>query len=144
MKNIYIAIVSMLLIVNPTSADSFKSQSELRAFADSIMEKAGSGDIAGAFDAMEPYTIIPKQEFQSAALQSKAQRDQYGVRYGKSIGYEFISETSKGESLVQFVYIEKTENHALPWSFYFYKSPNGWVLNSFQWNDQLPLVFSFD
>ena len=72
---------------------------------------------------MVPYTVLPSVEMQSIILQSKAQRDQYGSRYGKSIGYELISEDKAGESLVRLVYIEKTEKHALPWTFYFYNSP---------------------
>jgi len=47
-----------------------------------------------------------------------------------------------GQSLVMVTCIEKTEKHALPWLFYFYKSPQGWVLNSFVWNDNLPSLFS--
>jgi hypothetical protein len=40
-------------------------------------------------------------------------------------------------SLLKLTYIEKTERHALPWMFYFYRSPTGWVLNTFVWHDQM-------
>lgn len=142
MKYLYALALSLLVFSGSACADIFKSDKEFRSFAEAVMAKAASGDIVGALNEMGPYTIIPEAEFQSAVLNSKAQRDQYGLRYGKSIGYEFISEDKAGDSLVRLIYIEKTEKHALPWAFYFYKSPNGWVLNSFQWNDQLPLVFS--
>lgn len=144
MKHIYLVIFSIFVLSNPVSADTFKSDKEFRTFADSVMEQAASGDIVGALNTMGPYTVIPEAEFQGAVLQSKAQRDQYAMRYGKSVGYEFISEDKAGKSLVRLIYIEKTEKHALPWAFYFYKSPQGWLLNSFQWNDQLPLVFTVD
>lgn len=137
-------VILILILASSAHADTFKSAQELRPFVDSVMKKAASGDIAAALNAMGPYTIIPEAEFQSAVLNSKAQRDQYGVRYGKSVGYEYISEEKAGESLIRLVYIEKTEKHALPWVFYFYKSPQGWVLNSFQWNDQLPIIFSIN
>jgi hypothetical protein len=75
-------------------------------------------------------------------LKSKTQRDQYGTRYGQAVGYEILEKTKAGESLVRFVCMEKTERHAMPWIFVFYKSPEGWVLNSFIWNDQIQYFFS--
>jgi hypothetical protein len=74
-------------------------------------------------------------------LQTKALRDQVGGRYGKPVGFEFISLKKAGESVMQYIYIEKTEEHALPWRFIFYRSPSGWVLNSFSWNDNIKLLF---
>lgn len=71
------------------------------------------------------------------ALNSKAQREWAGTRYGAPVGYEFIGETRAGQSLLKLTYIEKTERHALPWMFYFYRSPKGWVLNTFLWHDQM-------
>lgn len=136
-------LLFIALLVSPliSLAETLKSEAEARQLADRIMAQAAKGNLSEAFNLMRPYVIIPEAELQSAALQSKAQRDQFSNRYGKSIGYEFITEKRAGTSLLQLIYIEKTAKHALPWNFYFYKSPSGWVLNSFFWNDQLPSVF---
>jgi hypothetical protein len=75
------------------------------------------------------------------ALNSQSQRDQFGARYGAAAGNEFIAQKKVGDSLLRLVYIEKTERHALPWTFIFYRGPKGWVLNSFNWNDRLPDLF---
>lgn len=119
-----------------------KNTSDLKPFAESIMKKVAENDIQSAFKLMQPYAVISDAELQSAAMNSKAQREQYGARYGKSFSYEFISQQTIGESLIALVYIEKTEKHALPWTFYFYKNQKGWVLNSFYWNDKLPSLFN--
>lgn len=144
MKHLFLLFISIFVFSMSASADTFKSSKELRPFADSVMEKASKGDPIAALNTMAPYIVIPEAEFQSVVLQSKAQRDQYGIRYGKSVGYEFISEVKAGESLIRLVYIEKTEKHAMPWAFYFYKSPKGWVLNSFQSTDKLALTFQLN
>lgn len=136
-----ISIALFLVASSPLFADVLKSEQEARRLAEKIMSHAAKGDTAGAFAAMSPYVVIPQTELQSMALQSRAQRDQFGARFGKSVGYEFISERKAGESILKLVYIEKTARHALPWIFVFYKSPSGWVLNSFAWNDQILNVF---
>ena len=123
-------------------AATLNSENELKAFAESVMAKVGANDLDGAFKAIHPFVVISESEFQSAVLSSKSQREQYGARYGKAVGYECFDQKKVGESLVRILYIEKTERHALPWGFYFYKAPKGWVLNSFTWNDQLPAIFN--
>lgn len=123
-------------------ADSLMTEQDAKSLAEQVMAKASKGDLDAAFSVMKPYAAISETEFQSMALQSKSQRDQFGVRYGNSIGYEFIRETKAGNSLLKLIYIEKTVKHALPWMFIFYKTPGGWVLNSFAWNDQIQSAFS--
>lgn len=124
-----------------SQAETLKAEEDLRPFVDSVMKNVASGDLQSAFKTMQPFVIISENEFQSAALASKTQREQFGNRFGKTIGAEFIAQQKVGDSLIRIVFIEKTEKHALPWYFYFYKSQNGWVLNTFSWNDQMPALF---
>lgn len=124
-----------------TLAQLPKSETELRALGDRIMAGLVKGGVKAAFAEMKPHVVIPESEFESVMLQSQAQRDQFGARYGKTTGYEFIGQRKVGDSLVRLVYIEKTDKHAMPWTFYFYKGPAGWLMNSFHWNDQLPQLF---
>ncbi len=137
-----IFICTVLIVSSAlTLADTLKSESDLRPFVESIMKEAAANNLQKAFEIMQPLSVISGAEFQSVALKSRAQREQYGARYGNPVGYEFIEQTKVGESLVRIVCIEKTEKHVMPWSFYFYRSPKGWTLNSFNWNDQLEPVF---
>jgi hypothetical protein len=124
-----------------TYADTLKSEQDAKQLSEKVMAQAAKGDIASAFSVMKPYVVTHESEFQSIALQSKSQRDQFGVRYGKSIGYEFVSEKKAGDSVLRLIYVEKTAKHALPWIFFYYKTSSGWVLNSFAWNDQIQNAF---
>ena len=131
-----------LWISGSSVAETLKSESELRPLADRVMGVLVKDGMSAAFAAMKPYAIIPASEFDSTALGSKSQRDQFGARYGKTIAFEFIGQKKLGESLIRLTYIEKTEKHALPWMFYFYKTPTGWSLNSFSWTDRMPQLFN--
>jgi hypothetical protein len=130
-----------LTIAGSAAADTLKSEADLRPFGDRVMAAVVKSGMPAAYDALKPYLLIPESEFQSVLRSSKSQRDQFALRYGRTIGYEFVGSRKAGESLVRIVYIEKTEKHALPWTFYFYKTPAGWVLNAFHWNDQVPALF---
>lgn len=133
--------ISLLCASISTWADTVKSETEAKQLVEKVMTQVAKSDLSGAFALMKPYVVIPESEFQSLALQTKSQRDQFGARYGKSIGYEFVSERKAGESILRLIYVEKTGKHALPWVFFFYKSPAGWVLNSFAWNDLIQNAF---
>jgi hypothetical protein len=122
------------------SAAELKTE-ELEDFTTKVMSKVGIGDLPGAFAEMKDYLIIPDAEFDMLKIGTKSQRDLVGGRFGKTVGYECFGIEKRGESLIRITCIEKTEKHALPWRFYFYRAPKGWVLNTFVWNDQLPSLF---
>lgn len=144
MTKIFFAAVIASFLSSSVFADTLKADTDLKPLAEIVMTKVAKGNLSAAFDAMKPYVVISEAEFQSAALNSKAQRDQFGIRYGKTVGYEFIGQKKIGESLIRLTYMEKTEKHALPWMFYFYRTPSGWMLNSFSWNDQIPQLFALE
>jgi hypothetical protein len=134
-------VVVVMLAAAPALADTLATDADVRKLADSAMSRVGRGDIAGAFAALKPYTIVPATEFDAMTLASKSQRDQYGARFGKAVGFEFVEQKRVGSSLLRLTYMEKTEKHVLPWYLYFYKGPSGWVLNSFTWNDRMQDLF---
>ena len=136
------AMIALALAFSANAtADTLKNEAELRALTDRVMGALTSSGVSAAFERMKPYALVTGSEFESLSLASKSQRDQFGARYGKTIGFEFIAQKKVGDSLVRIIYIERTEKHALPWIFYFYKTPSGWALNSFSWNDRMPQIF---
>ena len=137
-----LAAAGFALAASIAHADTLKTEADLKPFAERVMASVSNSGIAVAFNVMKPYTTLPDAEFKAALLASETQRDQFGARYGKSIGYEFVSQKKLGDSLVRIVYLEKTEKHAYPWLFHFYRTRAGWVLDSFLWNDQASQLFN--
>ena len=130
------------LLAPPTLADTLKNEADIRAFGDRVMGTLAKSGMQAAFDAMRPYAPVPDSEFQTTVNTSKAQREQFASRYGKTIGYDFAGQKKVGESVIRLRYVERAERHAMSWTFYFYKTPSGWILNSFQWNDRMQNLFS--
>ena len=142
---IRVLVFSAIFVASGSAlADTLKSESELRPFAESVMKHVGVNNLTAAFKQMQPYVVISESEFQTAVLSSKSQREQYGARYGNAVGYEYIEQKKVGDSLLRITFIEKTDKHALPWTFYFYKSSKGWILNSFSWSDKVQALFTLD
>jgi hypothetical protein len=132
----------LILASGGTRADTIESDVQVRKFAEAVMGTVGAGDLDGAFKAMKPYVTIPDAEVDALVVGTKAQRSKAGSRFGKTVGAECVDEKKVGQSLIRVICLEKTEQHALPWMFYFYKTPRGWVLNSFVWNDNVPALFA--
>jgi len=116
-------------------ADTLKNPTEARELADRAMKKVGEGDLEGGLLLTKPFLNIPVAEFEVALNQMRAQTPAMTIRFGKSIGFEFISQSSLGESLLRFVYIHRFETHAMRWSFIFYRTSKGWVLDTFKTDD---------
>lgn len=141
MKTILTVICCLFISVGPSFSSTLENENEARKLTDSIMQEIGQGNFKIGFNKMKSYVVIPESEFDSASLKSQSQREQFGFRYGETIGYEYIGTKKLGESLLLIQYIEKTIKHALPWAFYFYKTDSGWILNSFNWNDDFKPLF---
>ncbi len=140
-KRLFAALGLFLAFAASAAAETVPDESAARKLGDQIMTSVAAGDLDAAFSTMKPYVPISGTEIDSVAMQSKAAREQYGQRYGKSSSFEFIDSKKIGESLLRLRYIEKTDKHALPWVFYFYRTEAGWVLNSFDWNDMYKKLF---
>jgi hypothetical protein len=42
---------------------------------------------------------------------------------------------------MRLVYLNRFERHAMRWSFYLYRGAEGWVINTFVFDDQIHMMF---
>lgn len=139
MKKVMAMVFSILAtVVHAATLDSKEAAKEL---TDQVMAKVGAGDIEGGLILMKPYSIIPESEFTTMIEQTKLQLPMIQGRFGKIVGSEFIKEKSAGNSLLQVVHIQKFEKHIMRWNFTFYCPGEKWVLNTFNFDDKITLMF---
>lgn len=122
-------------------ADTLKDPGEARKLTDRVMSRVGAGDVEGGLRLMKPYLVIPEAEFEVAVGQMKTQAPSITQRFGKSIGQEFIREDKVGTSLIRIVHIHRFERHPMRWTFFFYQGKDGWVLNTFKFDDDIRTLF---
>jgi len=141
------AFAALVLVGLP--ADDSHAQAKLtlpdakavRALTDAVMAKVGAGDTEAGLRLLQPYIVIPAAEFESVVGQAKLQVPAMSQRFGKSVGSEFLREDKAGERILRITQLNLFEQHATRWSFYFYRTPKGWVLNTFQVNDDIKAFF---
>lgn len=135
-------VAVLLLALAPACyAETFPSAKAARDYTDKVMAKVAAGDIEGGLKMIKPYIVVPAAEFDTMAGQTALQLPRLTERYGKSVGSEFIRQDKAGESLVRLQYVGKHERHAMRWSFYLYKTPQGWVVNTFNFDDKIQELF---
>lgn len=125
----------------PLRAQGLPSIEDVRKLTDQVMNQVATGDFEGGLKAFKPQTIIPSAEFDAMVVQATTQYPLATSRFGQSIGQEFILEDRIGQSLARLIYIQRFEKHAMRWMFYLYKGSNGWVINTFRFDDRWPDLF---
>ena len=90
---------------------------------------------------MQPYIVVPAEEFETTIGQAKLQVPVMAQRFGKSVGWQFLKEDQAGDRLLRIEQLQLFERHATLWTFYFYRSPQGWVLNTFLFKDDIKTFF---
>jgi hypothetical protein len=136
-----ICILVLVLASGFADAQGVSSLADLRRVTDEVMKKVGDGNVEAGLLAFKHLTIIPQSEFETLVGQTKLQLPMVVGRFGASIGQEFLSEDKIGDSLARITYINKFEKHAMRWVFYCYKGKNGWVINTFRFDDKWPELF---
>jgi hypothetical protein len=134
----------LILAVASTTAiaqSRLKDEGAARKLSDEIMRKISAGDIEGGLRLAKPYLIIPEAELEALIGQTKLQVPAMTQRFGKNVGYELVREEKAGTVLLRIVQLSLHEKHATRWNFYFYRTPTGWVLNTFQFDDNIRAVF---
>jgi hypothetical protein len=135
-------LLSLIWILSSNAgADALKDKTEARKLTDRIMAKVGQGDVIGGIGLAQPFLIVPPAEFDVMVDQLKMQQPVMAQRFGKTIGHEFLQEERVGENLLRIIHLHRFEKHAMRWSFYFYRGSEGWTLNTFRTDDQIPQLF---
>jgi hypothetical protein len=133
----------LVLLHSPVGAASLGSEAEARALAQSVMVEVAAGRVIKGLELLRPYNIFPKEEFDGMLANTEAQLPAMRQRFGPSIGWDFVTVEKVGETLRQFVYLQKFERHVMVWRFIFYRPRDQWMLNTFYYDDRVQLLFVY-
>lgn len=135
MHRILFVIIMVFFTCNLACAAGLKDETEIRQVTDDIMKLVAANDLKSAAEIMKKHTApMPPAEIDSFYLQTKTERDKMENRVGKTVGYEYISTKKIGSSLIRIQYLEKLKETGMAWSFYFYKTADGWMMEGWNWN----------
>lgn len=122
-------------------APPLRTEADTKALVGRCLARFVAGDYKAGLDLLRPYWKVSTSEIDTLTLQTITTRAAVKERYGASLGYEILSQQAAGTSLLRFVAVEKLQNTALRYQLVFYKPGDAWELQSFVWDDKLPLLF---
>lgn len=140
-SGVFALALSAMLCMPAFSQTVLKDTQAARELSDQMMKLIAAGDMEAGIRLAKPYLVIPDAELEAMIGQAKLQAPMLAQRFGKPIGSEFIREERAGENLLRILQICRHEKHVTRWSFYFYRGAAGWVLNTFNFDDNIKAVF---
>ncbi|WP_221798514.1 hypothetical protein [Oceanobacter mangrovi] len=139
-------LILMLILTLSFSAQAIEyltSKEDAQSLAKDVMDSVSKDNFKEGLSKLRPYSVIPVAEFDVQINQMDMKLPAISQRFGRSIGYEFIEEDHLGDSLIQYMYLQKLEKHVMVWHFIFYKPKDKWLLNSWYFNDQVKPLFKY-
>src|SRR3546814_9373039 len=88
---------------------TLKSEDEVAAFADRVMQAVSRGDLDAAYRALKNYSVLPGDDVDRGLQASRQQRAAplFAQRFGATVGSEFIGRKKLGQSMLRLTYIER-------------------------------------
>jgi hypothetical protein len=122
-------------------AASLATEAEARALAESVMVELAAGRVMKGLERLRPYNVYPKEEFDAMLAKTAEQLPAMQQRFGPPIGWDFVIVEKVGDSLRQYVFVQKFERLVMVWRFIFYRPRDQWLLNTFYYDDRVQLLF---
>ncbi|MBI5063327.1 MAG: hypothetical protein HZB87_07680, partial [Desulfatitalea sp.] len=106
-----------VMFCTPVRAASLGTEEEARALAQSVMVEVAAGRVIKGLERLRPYNVYPKEEFDAMLAKTEEQLPAMQQRFGPSIGWDFVTVEKVGDTLRQFVFLQKFERHLMVWRF---------------------------
>ena len=140
-----IALASLISLslcaADKVEVPKLKTEEAAKLLVENCLKQFVAGEYKAGLDLFKPYWVAPANEIDTLIMQTVSTRNVVRVGFGNSIGYEFISQQRAGKSFLRFVAVEKLQNTAIRYSIVFYKAEDNWVVQLFNWDDKVQLLF---
>lgn len=135
MKIILTAII-VFVFFNANAQEKFLDNPEnARKLSIKTTQLFKENKVTAFFENIKQYWPLPENEINSLESQTIKSLNIVEERFGQSIGIEKIKEETIKDFAIRETYIIRYENHAIRLIYTYYKNNNGWILNSFKWDD---------
>jgi hypothetical protein len=132
-KEIALGVVALIVIAviggfwRPSRADDTTSpRDEPLEQAEQAIDHLRHDDVEGMMKLLKDQLVRALPDFDQTREMCDTHRRLHAQRHGKSLG----------ESFTRFTFLERCERHAIVWRLGYYRTPDGWKLNEFEWDDK--------
>ena len=134
-KALLTSILTIVSIYGFSQGKTFSTVEETQEFSKEVSEKFMKGKVTSAFKQIKKYW--PTNESEIDLLEEKTIKmiSLVEPRFGKAIGTTKIKTETIADFAIRETYLVRYERHALRIITTYYKNDDGWIINSFKWDD---------
>lgn len=141
MKFLWMAVYVVLPLAQVAHGASLTDEKIVRQLVDGAMMQIANDNVKGGIETLAAYWFLSRTQLDAGISKTTEQRKSFQSRFGKPVGVQFIEQVEVAETVLRLVYLEKFENSAIRWQFYFYKPQGEWRFNYFVVDDNLGGLF---
>lgn len=141
MRFLWMMVSVLISLIQVAHGASLTDEKTVRELVDGAMAQIASDNVKGGIEMLAPYWSLSRSHLETGISKAAEQRKSFQSRFGKLVGVQFIEQAKVAETVMRLVYLEKFENSAIRWQFYFYKPQEEWRFNYFFLDDNIGGLF---
>lgn len=136
-----LAILSSFHIAAYSQQKSLKDVEATQELSGKVAALFQDNKIPDAFDLLEPYWPLPKNELEAMEEKTIQLMNMLQDRFGNQFGYTWVRDEKIADIAIRETWMVQFEVSAIRLMFTYYKNPSGWIVNAFEWDDQMSEEF---
>ena len=118
-----------------TQTNYLKNEKETQELSQKVVSLFEKNKISESFEQLTLYWPLPKNEIESLEEKTMKYMNIIEERLGKPIGILKVKNETISDIALRETYLIRYEYTAIRIIFTYYKNNNGWLVNSFKWDD---------
>jgi len=134
-------LLFLFATINLTAQAGLQDKIAVANHADQVMQLFGTSQFDQAFEVLRPFYPVSEIDYQNIKVKTAQNLQQAEEGYGSITGEVFIKEQNLKDIAIRRYYVVKLETILLKFSLVYYKGKDGWIVNSFSWNNEFEVLF---
>ena len=141
MKIISILFACFLFFSASAQTKYLRDKAQMTLLSKKVAGLFQENKISESVRELTPYWPIPQNEIESFEEKTIKYLNLYNENYGASIESVKIKEETLGDVALRETYLVRFKVTAIRLKFTYYKNNEGWLVNSFKWDDSFTEEF---
>jgi lipase chaperone LimK len=140
-KIVLISILSLFTYYLSAQSKTLANQIETQKLSKQVAGLFSENKISKSFQILEQYWPLPKNEMEALQEKTIKYMNILETRFGKRLDVTKIKDEHISDIALRETYIMRYTYSAIRIVFTYYRSENGWFINSFKWDDSFEQEF---
>lgn len=140
-KTILVSILSLFTFSLFAQNETLESKIETQKLSKKVADLFKDNKITESFEMLKQYWPLPENELDALEEKTIKYMNILENRFGKRLDVTKIKDENISDIALRETYIMRYSFSALRIVFTYYRSENGWFINSFKWDDSFTEEF---